>query len=542
SDALPICTQTVTLAATAGADGANGTYKATSLNPSGAWQAGGSAGDFSWSYPLDIPASLGGPSPSLTLGYSSSTVDGRTNASAQQTSWVGDGWDLASNFIERSYVPCSQDKRPNSGFNNPKDDTGDLCHGAPMVTLSLNGGSTQLVLDDTTKKWRPAKDDGSRVELLQGAQNGDKEGDHWRFTNPQGIQFYFGLNRVPGWTAGKPLTNSAWTVPVYGNHPGEPCYNGTFANAVCDQAYRWNLDYVVDPRGNAMTYWYEKETNHYGSNYQIAGGSTARPYDRSGWLDHISYGLRSDALFAEPPAQVDFEVAERCLVTADFDCAPGKLKPDVDWNIAKQWPDTPGDQLCAPGEECKGRFTPTFFTRKRLTEVTTTVWNGTERKPVDTWKLTQDFPMTGDGTDYPLWLSEIRHTGRNGADLPLPPVKFRGKQLDNRVDGTGDGKPPYKRYRVEAIDTETGSTILAHYADTQCSTTALPSSPETNKMRCYPVITEIPDPNDPKRERKLYVTDWFHKHVVDWVQEEDRNGNSPTRRTEYRSEEHELQS
>ncbi|MGW7307763.1 polymorphic toxin-type HINT domain-containing protein [Streptomyces sp. NPDC054835] len=526
-------TQAVTLAATAGADGANGTYKATSLNPSGSWQAGGSAGDFSWSYPLDIPASLGGPSPSLTLGYSSSTIDGRTSASAQQTSWVGDGWDLASNFIERSYVPCSQDKRPNSGYNNPKDDTGDLCHGAPMVTLSLNGGSTQLVLDDTTKKWRPAKDDGSRVELLQGAQNGDKEGDHWRFTNPQGIQFYFGLNRVPGWTAGKPLTNSAWTVPVYGNHPGEPCYNATFANAACDQAYRWNLDYVVDPRGNAMTYWYEKETNYYGSNYQIAGGSTARPYDRSGWLDHIAYGLRSDNLFAEPPAQVDFEVLERCLVSADFDCAPGKLKPDVDWNVAKQWPDTPGDQLCASGEECKGRFTPTFFTRKRLAEVTTTVWNGTERKPVDTWKLTQDFPMTGDGTDYPLWLSEIRHTGRNGSDLPLPPVKFRGKQLDNRVDGTGDGKPPYKRYRVEAIDTETGSTILAHYADTQCTSTALPSSPETNKMRCYPVITEIPDPNDPARERKLYVTDWFHKHVVDWVQEEDRNGNSPTRRTEY---------
>ncbi|MEV7279498.1 polymorphic toxin-type HINT domain-containing protein [Streptomyces sp. NPDC093111] len=526
-------TQAVTLAATAGADGANGTYKATSLNPSGAWQAGGSAGDFSWSYPLDIPASLGGPSPSLTLGYSSSTIDGRTSASAQQTSWVGDGWDLASNFIERSYVPCSQDKRPNSGYNNPKDDTGDLCHGAPMVTLSLNGGSTQLVLDDTTKKWRPVKDDGSRVELLQGAQNGDKEGDHWRFTTPQGIQFYFGLDRVPGWTAGKPLTNSAWTVPVYGNHPGEPCYNATFANAVCDQAYRWNLDYVVDPRGNAMTYWYEKETNHYGSNYQIAGGSTARSYDRSGWLDHISYGLRSDALFAEAPAQVDFEVLERCLATTDFDCAPGKLKPDVDWNIAKQWPDTPGDQLCAQGEECKGRFTPTFFTRKRLAEVTTTVWNGTERKPVDTWKLTQDFPMTGDGTDYPLWLSEIRHTGRNGSDLPLPPVKFRGKQLDNRVDGASDGKPPYKRYRVEAIDTETGSTILAHYADTQCTSTALPSSPETNKLRCYPVITEIPDPNDPKRERKLYVTDWFHKHVVDWVQEEDRNGNSPTRRTEY---------
>ncbi|MET9465142.1 toxin C-terminal domain-containing protein [Streptomyces sp. NPDC006544] len=524
------------LAASPGADGANGTFKATSLSASGSWQAGGSAGDFSWSYPMDIPASLGGPSPSLSLGYSSAQIDGRTSASAQQTSWVGDGWDLASNYIERGFVPCSQDKKEGSGFNNPKDDTGDLCHGAPMVTLSLNGGSTQLVLDDTTKKWRPAKDDGSRVELLQGAQNGDKEGDHWRFTNPQGIQFYFGLNKLSGWATGKPVTNSAWTVPVYGNQPGEPCYNAVFADAVCDQAYRWNLDYVVDPRGNAMTYWYQKEVNHYGSNYKIAGGSTARAYDRSGWLDHISYGLRNDNLFAEAPAQVNFTVAERCLVTADFNCDPAKLKPEVAWDIAKMWPDTPGDQLCAAGEECKGRFTPTFFTRKRLTEVSTSVWNGTKRNPVDSWQLTQDFPMTGDGTDYPLWLGEIKHTGKNGADTPMPPVKFRGKQLPNRVDGLGDGKPPYLRYRIEAIDSETGSTILAHYAEPECRAAnprVMPASPESNTLRCYPVVSEIPDPNDPKREKKLYVTDWFHKHIVDWVQEEDRNGNSPTRRTEY---------
>ncbi|MFD4241107.1 RHS repeat-associated core domain-containing protein [Streptomyces sp. NPDC058525] len=526
----------MTLAASPGADGANGTYKATSLNPSGSWQAGGSAGDFSWSYPLEIPASLGGPSPSLSLGYSSSQIDGRTSAATQQTSWVGDGWDLASNYIERGYVPCSQDKRKDSGYNNPKDDTGDLCHGAPMVTMSLNGGSTPLVLDDVTKKWRPAKDDGSKIELLQGAQNGDKEGDHWRFTNPQGIQFYFGLNRVPGWTAGKPVTKSAWNVPVYGNHPGEPCYTATFADAVCDQTYRWNLDYVVDPRGNAMTYWYEKEVNHYGSNYKIAGGSTARPYDRSGWLDHISYGLRSDNLFANAPAQVKFKVEERCIKTDAFDCAEAKLKPEVAWEIAKEWPDTPGDQLCASGEECKGRFTPTFFTRKRLTEVSTFVWNGTAPKAVDTWTLKQTFPATGDGTDYPLWLAEIKHYGKNGAPLDLPPVKFRGKQLDNRVDGLGDGKPAYRRYRIEAIDTETGSTILAHYKENQCRAAnprVMPASPEANTLRCYPVVSELPDPTDPARERKIYSTDWFHKHVVDWVQEDDRNGNSPSRRTEY---------
>ncbi|ROQ93870.1 intein/RHS repeat-associated protein [Streptomyces sp. 2132.2] len=525
------------LAAAPGADGANGTFKATSLSATGTWQAGGSAGDFSWSYPLEIPASLGGPSPSLALGYSSAQIDGRTSASSQQTSWVGDGWDLGSNFIERSFLPCSQDKKEGSGFNNPKDDTGDLCHAVSAVTMSLNGGSTQLVRDDKTGVWRPAQDDGSRVELLTGADNGDKKGEHWRVTTAQGIQFHFGLNKVPGWTSGKPVTNSALLVPVYGNHPGEDCFKaGDFAGSVCDQAYRWNLDYVVDPRGNAMTYWYNKEVNHYGSNYKIAGGSTNRAYDRAGWLDHVSYGLRKDNLFAPAPAQVDFTVAERCLKTKDFDCAEGKLKPEVDWNIAKMWPDTPGDQLCGAGEECKARFTPTFFSRKRLTEITTKVWNGTAHQPVDTWKLAQDFPQTGDGTDYPLWLSAIQHTGRNGQETTLPPVTFRGKQLPNRVDGMGDGKPPYLRYRIMAIDTETGSTVNVTYRDPECRASdpkVLPASHESNTLRCYPVINEIPDPNDPKREKKLYTTDWFHKHVVDSVSEEDRNGNSPTRVTRY---------
>ena len=45
---------------------------------------------------------------------------------------------------------------------------------------------------------------------------------------------------------------------MFGNNSGEPCYNSTSANAWCQQAWRWNLDYVVDPHGNAMTYWYRR--------------------------------------------------------------------------------------------------------------------------------------------------------------------------------------------------------------------------------------------------------------------------------------------
>ncbi|MFG2342254.1 hypothetical protein [Streptomyces yangpuensis] len=47
------------------------------------------------------------------------------------------------------------------------------------------------------------------------------------------------------------------------------------------------------------------------------------------------------------------------------------------------------------------------------------------------------------------------------------------------------------------------------------------------------MIKEIPDPKDPKGEQKLYVTDWFHKHRVDQVRDENPNAVSPTTETNY---------
>ncbi|MFJ7168377.1 polymorphic toxin-type HINT domain-containing protein [Streptomyces globosus] len=533
------------LATAAGTGSSTGTFTATSLSPTGSWESGGNSGTFSWSYPMEIPSSLGGPAPTLGLGYSSAAVDGRTSASSGQSSWAGDGWDVvaSANFIERSFVPCADDKKAGSGFNNPKQATGDLCHGPPMMTMSLNGSSTPLVLADSDpakKTWRPAQDDGSRVELLDGAENGDTGGQHWRVTTVHGIQYYFGLNRVPGWTSGKDETNSVLRVPVYGNHPGEECHQSSYSSSVCDQAWRWNLDYVVDPRGNAMTYWYARERNHYGSNVQADGKSTARAYDRGGWLKHIDYGLRSDNLFAPAPARIDFGVEERCIASKDFDCAEGKLVDGAKWDMAKNWPDVPADQICDAGKVCKDRWTPTFFSRKRLKDVTTSVLKNGKHEPVDTWVLTHDFRATGDGgvaLEYPMWLAQIQHFGKNGQTaIPMPPVVFDGIQLPNRVDNNTDGSPPFLRWRVEKIRTETGAVVAVKYAPTECSAKEpknLPSSAENNTLRCYPVIKEVPDPADPKGEKKLYFTDWFHKHRVDQVREEHPNGISPTKETNY---------
>jgi len=111
------------------------TWAATTLSAAYAWSAGTQGGEFAWSYPLKTPASLGGPLPDLTLRYSSGAVDGQTWASNGQASWVGEGWDLQTGYVERSYRTCSEDGGA----------TGDLCWFSPNnATIVFNGKSMAL--------------------------------------------------------------------------------------------------------------------------------------------------------------------------------------------------------------------------------------------------------------------------------------------------------------------------------------------------------------------------------------------------------------
>ncbi|MFJ8582613.1 polymorphic toxin-type HINT domain-containing protein [Micromonospora sp. NPDC093277] len=506
------------LAATAAASGPGGSYAATSLSPSGTWSAGGSAGDFSWSYPMDVPASLGGPTPSIGLGYSSSSVDGRMVSTNNQPTWVGDGWDYWPGFVERRYKPCAEDMGGNA-VNTVK--TGDLCWASNNVTLSLNGRTAELVRDDDTGAWRMAEDDGSRIEALSGAANGDDNGEYWRVTTTDGTQYYFGRNRLPNWTSGDPETKSTWTVPVFGNNPGEPCDNSNFDAAWCQQGWRWNLDHVVDTNGNSMAYYYTPESNYYGRNIKTTGVQ----YERGGYLSRIEYGQRNGQEYAKAaPARVVFGASERCLPDANFDCAPSKFTTAN----ASRWPDTPVDQNCAQGEACTDRFSPTFWTRMRLTSITTQARSGTAYRDVNTWTLTHAFPQTADGTTPSLWLASITHTGKVGGSASMPAVTFTGQMQPNRVDGL-DGVPAITRQRMVRIDTETGSTIGIGYLPRECSRftpVVLPAPNETNTMRCYPVYWQPEGETEP-------IRDWFHKYVVNQIIEQDRQGGQPPKETNY---------
>ncbi|WP_442818015.1 hypothetical protein [Streptomyces sp. NBC_01224] len=516
---------TVLLAATAADSGPSGSFSATSLAPSASWAAGGSNGAFSWNYPIGVPKVPGGTAPDLKLGYSSQSVDGRTAATNNQANSIGDGWSMEPGYIERQYISCADD----TANSNTTAKVGDLCWKTDNAVINLGGQSNTLVKDSTSGEWRLESDDGTKIVKLKNTAlaNGDNDGEYWQVTTPDGTRYFFGQNRPDGWAAGKDETNSAWTVPVFGNQADEPCHAAAFKDSWCQQAWRWNLDVVIDTHDDAMVYYWDKEPNYYGRNVNpTTGASTATPYDRGGYLKRIEYGLRSNTMYsAKAAAKVDFTQSERCL----SDCGT------FDKAHAKNWPDVPFDRYCASGTECKDRYSPSFWSRKRLTAIATSVLTGGTYKPADTWKLDHSFPPTGDGSDPALWLTSVTRTGHTGTgDVTLPAVNFKGLTLPNRVEGaTTGGKPDpvpsMWRYRIYGIDTESGGSLGITYSPTDCKAGSVPT-PESNTRRCYPVKWSPPDA--PGAEYEPYL-DWFHSYVVTQILENPNTTGAVAKQTDY---------
>ncbi|WP_127509665.1 RHS repeat-associated core domain-containing protein [Actinoplanes solisilvae] len=479
--------------------GDSGDFTKSSLSASTTWSAGGSSGDFTWSYPLRTPPGIGGEAPELSVGYSSGSVDGRSSASNSQPSSVGEGFGLSQSFIERSYVSCNDDKAEPA--NNPTY-TGDLCWRNYNASLSLGNRSTELLTNDPDRKtWHGRSEDGSRIERLTGAENGDENGEYWKVTTTDGVQYFFGLNKLPGQSS---ATGSALTVPVYGNHPNEPGHDDTFAASRETQAWRWNLDYVIDTHGNTTSYWYDQETNQY-----AAEGTSSKnvSYVRDGVLRRIDYGTwdrgASDRSVAAK-VQVVFDPADRCLT----DCA----------THGGNWPDTPWDQECAASATSCTDYSPTFWSTKRLAKVTTRVYDAAKTVPgwqdVDSYTFTHSFPSPGDGQRPGLWLDSIVHTGLVGGSHPMPPVSFDPVSLPNRVLTKHNTTNNWQR--LAAIRLETGGLIQVTYSDPDCGTGNLPAAPESNTKLCYPVVG--PDPNSTSGGTQ---TEYWHKYVVRKVTQTD---------------------
>ncbi|WP_338683447.1 RHS repeat-associated core domain-containing protein [Streptomyces acidiscabies] len=538
--------------------GSGGDFSASPIVSAGSWTAGGASGAFSYAYTMAAPQTPAGPSPNVTLSYNSQTSDGRTSATNNQVSWVGEGWDYNPGAITRTFVGCAADT---SGANNKDHFTGDQCWGSDNAVLSLNGSTTELVrVSPTSKEWKSSRGDNTRAELLTEADyskvvtgvsssgNGDDNGEFWKVTTSDGTQYYFGLNRLPGWSSGKEETNSVLTVPVAGNHSTDPCYAEKFADAFCDQGWRFQLDYVVDTNGNAMSLWWEKERNAYARNMKEA---RAVGYDRGGYLTRIDYGQRAGALFTEEPlGRMRFNAAERCFydnalkvpcTSANFDSKQS--------DRTRPWFDTPADLACTTGSKCT-TYTPTFWSRKRLASVDAcaqreqdvrlteykadTDGNETGQRnacgvapgsstllsKVDSWSLGQSFPWDLTGEYTALWLESITRTGYavDGATDTLNPVSFgHNKQaLPNRVKETAaDQGEVFDRLRIQDVVSEYGGRTHIDYKTPagKCLPGSARPDPDQNDQLCYPVHWHADGELADKR------ISWFHKYVVDKITE-----------------------
>ncbi|MCG7524188.1 ricin-type beta-trefoil lectin domain protein [Streptomyces sp. OfavH-34-F] len=507
---------------------AAGDFTATPLQSSGSWAAGSSSGAFTYGYQVQVPEAAGGLTPQVALSYSSQSVDGRTSATNNQASWIGDGWDYNAGSITRSYASCRQDAKK-AGANNATHKTGDLCWGSDNATLTLGGTTTELVWDTDQKKWFTANGDGSRVQVVKDTSkdNKDADGEYWIVTTRDGTKYHFGLNRLPGWTTGKPVTNSTLTVPVFGNHADEPCYKaGDWKGSECKQAWRWNLDYVEDLHGNAMSLWWKKDANYYARNFNWKAPVA---YDRDGYLLHIDYGQRKDTLFSAPaPGRVAFEVDERCYAEGSLTCSQANFT-SKDPGKYRIWYDTPADLRCTAGKMC-WNAAPSFWSTKRLDSIRTFAQrrtDTTERQLVDRYQLKQSFPFLRTGPNTALWLETITRTGyaRNGetdAKVQLNPVRFEANvdDMPNRVmRGADDPRPGFSRLRIGRVINEYGGETVVSYKQPagQCATGQdLPGKSDkaalkSNTRLCYPVFWHP----DPEKED----IDWFHKYVVHEVEE-----------------------
>ncbi|MEU3569855.1 ricin-type beta-trefoil lectin domain protein [Kitasatospora sp. NPDC036755] len=525
----------VVLAAETGPSGGGGTYTATSLTTSSGWATGGNSGALTYGYKIAVPPSLGESAPAVSLGYNSSSVDGRTSATNAQASWIGDGWDFNPGFIERSYKPC--DKAGITG-------SGDLCwdgfnaalafgsHSGPLVRVS----GTPAGSDDATGVWRLKNDDGTRVEFGTGAANGTDNGAYAKVTDTVGTVYYFGLNHLPGGDKSDPATNSASTVPVYAPNSGDRCYDAAKGKASwCQMWQRLSLDYVVDTHDNLTTYTWAPETNYYArGGGQANGKGTPTPYTRANLPSRIDYGQRLSEQVAakgglQPAARVSFTTGERCLA-AGTACDPANR------TVANKnnWPDVPVDQECKDIGTCT-TYGPTYFTTKRLTSVSTQVRVNNAWQDVDGYELKHSFPDPADATSQKaLWLESVQRTGKSGSPaVPVPPVTFVPVMLPNRVDGTDlvPAPPIMNRPRIQQIRTETGGVLNVDYNLPECSRVkgVMPSAEDENSRSCYPVRWLPPGSvvgSDP-------VLDWFNHYTVASFTENDFATGSPAKITRF---------
>ena len=275
------------VAVAAGPAGAQGTYKATALAPSAIGASphppAGSTGTIRCA---SVPTA-GRPGPDGRTGLLLAV--GRRPHRGHEQPGLLDRRGLR--LRARATSSGATSRAPTTAHDTA---SGDQCWAYDNATLMLNGTSGELVKDDTTGEWHLRTTTAPKVEQLTGATNGDNDGEYWKVTTTDGTQYFFGLNRLPGWASGQRGDQL---------HLDRAGLRQRHRRALLQRHVRQRLlpaGLALEPRlrrGPArqrdVLLLRQRETNHYARNGKTDVNGTT--YDRGGYLKRIDYGQRDGA-------------------------------------------------------------------------------------------------------------------------------------------------------------------------------------------------------------------------------------------------------
>ncbi|MDH5607103.1 MAG: DUF11 domain-containing protein, partial [Anaerolineae bacterium] len=250
-------------------------------------------GSSRYSIPIWTPPGRAGLSPSVSLSYSSRTVDGVLGD--VQAPWVGTGWNMDSIEVVRQ-ISTNEN---GYGYRN-------------QFTLALNGASHQLIPDLNDPSRYYAKDGAFLYVERHAPIFGNDEGvpnetkEWWEVVTKNGTKYRMGWN-----------VDSEQLTLMYGYScsMGNPCItpNGPYASLGYAGegnhrvAMRWRVDHVEDTNGNFMLYTYKEITK--------PDPLTNIPaFDIDSYMSTISYTGHYDSLGnvdLNPGYMVEFELNNR---------------------------------------------------------------------------------------------------------------------------------------------------------------------------------------------------------------------------------------
>ncbi len=518
-----------------GSGGAAGDYSATEIGLLTEWQVGIHTGEATTSYPINAPAAPG-PVPSVSLSYSSGSVDGITDEKNSQVSEVGAGWNMPNPAITRLTDLCNRRDEPSYRDS--------LCLPAGQddgFSISMAGVSGRLVLkevdanEDPIVRPHPFVADATYIEYETETKNTARiwkvtaNADHslygnggavlewWEVTTGDGTLNVFGRNATftpdnPGETShfaprtapeSVPL-QSTRVVPTYLADTSKADTNLCDAN-LCATVISWHLDNVIDATGNLQIRAYRRGLNHYKA--YVGGRYEIKEYTRSVSPAIIDYGQRYGQLpnpYEPTPDvfRVRFDYAYR-------NAANNGDAPDADFI------DTPTDLLCT-ATKCSEK-TPAFFNNIRLHVIST--WAGTARGTQTVLRHSwPEAPGTRKNAEK-MFLENIQlqegAAATNAIDDALPMITYVPEFLQNVVNAPGS-MSPMNMPRIGTIETELGGAIKFTYG--QPRTTSL-TTVGGQLEYCGGATSSAANPAKPAVRVACYMfpnggARWFNKYVV----------------------------